>query len=68
LGGVVSKTFGCKLVDGDWDGFSVQYVLKLESGSAEGIITDDSETLGLDNLESEVVGGTCGNADRSGLS
>jgi len=32
-----------------------------------GIITDNSEMLGLDNLESEVVGGTRGTADRSGV-
>ena len=38
------------------------------SGRASGIIGDDLETLGLDNLESEVVGGTCGAADRGGVS
>ena len=27
------------------------------------ITTDDSETLGLDNLDFELVGGTCGSAD-----
>jgi hypothetical protein len=32
------------------------------SGSASRIITDDLETLGLDNLEFEVVGGTWGNS------
>jgi hypothetical protein len=37
------------------------------SGSTCGIITDDSETLRLDILESELVGGTCGNADRGGV-
>jgi hypothetical protein len=37
------------------------------SGSSSGIITNDSETLGLDNCELEVVGGTCGTADRRGL-
>jgi len=68
MGGAVNKIFGCKSVDGEWDGFSVQSVVQLGSGRASGIITDDSETLGLDNLEFEVVGGTCGNADRSGLS
>ena len=36
--------------------------------SRSGIITDNLETLGLDILESEVVGGTCGIADRSGVS
>ena len=44
---------------------------KWEGGSTSGIITDESEALGLDNLESGVVGWTCGNTentDRSGLS
>ena len=30
------------------------------------VTTDDSETLWLYNLESEVVGGACGDADRGG--
>jgi hypothetical protein len=64
----VSKTFGCKSVDGNGDGFSVQSVVQVGSETASGIITDDSETLGLDNLEFVVVGGTCGTADRSGVS
>ena len=38
------------------------------SGSASGIITDDSETFGLVNWESEVVAGTCGTADKGGES
>jgi hypothetical protein len=37
-------------------------------GSTSGIIADDSETLGLDNLEFEVVGGTCGAQYRGGVS
>jgi len=37
-------------------------------GSTSVIISDDSETLGLDNLEFEVVGGTCGSADRVSVS
>jgi hypothetical protein len=32
------------------------------------MITDDSETLLLDNCESEVGGGTRGTADRGGVS
>ena len=68
MGEVLSKTFSSKSVDGDWDGFSDQSVVQLGRGSASGIITDDSEALGPDNLEFEVVGGTCGNADRSGVS
>jgi hypothetical protein len=42
----------------NWEGWEGEY----------GLITDNSETLGLDNLESEVAGGTCGTADRSGVS
>jgi hypothetical protein len=37
-------------------------------GSASGVITDDSETLGLDNWKLEVVGGTFEAAGRSGVS
>jgi len=36
--------------------------MQVGSGSTSGIITDDSETPGLDNLEFEVVGGTWGNS------
>jgi len=32
------------------------------------MVTDDSETFSLDNLESELVRETCGTPDRSGLS
>ena len=38
------------------------------SGGTSGMITDDSETFWLDNLESEVVRGACGDADRGGKS
>ena len=38
-----------------------------EMGGASGVITNDSGTLGLDSWESEVVGGTCGTAGRSGV-
>jgi len=33
-----------------------------------GITTDESVTLYLDNWEFEMVGGTCGTADRGGVS
>ena len=36
--------------------------------STFGIITDHSETLGLDNLEFEAVGGTYGAPDRGSVS
>jgi hypothetical protein len=39
-----------------------------EVGGTSGIITDDSEIPGLHNWKFEVVGGTCGTADRSGVS
>jgi hypothetical protein len=32
--------------------------VQVGSGSASGIIVDDSETFGLDNFEFEIVGGT----------
>ena len=38
------------------------------SGGTSGMVTGDSETLRLDNLESEVVGGACVAADRGGIS
>ena len=36
--------------------------MQVGSGSTCGIITDDLETPGLDNLVTEVVGGTWGNS------
>jgi hypothetical protein len=42
--------------------------VQVGSVSTSGIIADDPDTFGLDNLESEVVGGTCGTADRGGVS
>ena len=42
--------------------------VQLGSRCAAGIITDDSETLGVDNLKFELVGPTCGTADRRGTS
>jgi hypothetical protein len=38
------------------------------SGGTSGMVTDDSETFRLDNLEHEVAGGSCGAADRGGIS
>jgi len=66
--GAVSKTFGCKSVDDNWAGLNFYSVVHVGSWSTSGIITDDSETFWLDNLESEVVGGTCGAPDRGGVS
>jgi phage tail tube protein FII len=36
-------------------------------GGASGMITDVSETLGLDKVESEVVVGACGAVNRGGV-
>jgi hypothetical protein len=41
---------------------------KWEIGSRSGIITDDSEIPRPHKWKFEVVGGTCGTADRGGLS
>jgi hypothetical protein len=38
------------------------------SGGTSWMVTDDSETSGLDNLESEVAGGTCGAPEMGGIS
>jgi len=35
-----------------------------EVGGMSGMVTEDSETFRLDNLESEVVAGACGVPDR----
>ena len=35
----------------------------MDSGAAVGVITDDWETLRLNGLESELVGGACGAAE-----
>jgi hypothetical protein len=34
------------------------------SGGTSGMVTDDSETFRLNNLESELVGGECGASER----
>ena len=38
----MSKQFGCNSVDDNWDGFKLYSVMQVGSGSASGIITDDS--------------------------
>jgi len=55
-------------VDDDWNGLNVQSVVQMGSGGTSAIISDDSYTLVSDNLEFEVVGGTCGTASRGGVS
>jgi hypothetical protein len=64
----VSRKLGCESVDDDWDGPSVQSVVQMGSGGTFAIISDDSYTLVSDNLEFEVVGGTCGTPSRGGVS
>jgi len=38
------------------------------SGGKSGMVTDDSDTFGLDNFESELDGGLCRAPDRGGIS
>jgi hypothetical protein len=57
VGRAVDKKFGYKSVDDNMDGFIVQSVMQVGNGRESGIITYDSETLGLDNFEFEVVKG-----------
>ena len=64
----MSRKLGCESVDDDWDGLNVQSVVQMGSGGTSAIISDDSYTLVSDNLEFEVVGGTCGTACRGGAS
>jgi hypothetical protein len=54
------RKFDSKSVDDKADGLIVQSVVQVGSGDTPGVITHGSETFGLDNLESEVVGGACG--------
>ena len=41
----MSREFGCKCVDGNWEVLSVWSVLKVGSGSGSGIITGGWQTL-----------------------
>jgi hypothetical protein len=43
-------------------------VVQTGSGRTSGMVTDDSETFRLDNMESGVVGRACGAPDRGGIS
>jgi len=47
----VSEKFGCTSVDDNGDGLDVESVVQVDSGGTPGVITDDSETFRLDNLE-----------------
>jgi hypothetical protein len=62
----MSEKFVSKAVNENGDGLNVWRVLQLGSGVTSGVVTDDSETFRLDNLESEVGGGSCGAPDGGG--
>ena len=64
----MSKKFGCKSMDDNWDMLNVSSVVQVGSSSAPGMVTDDLVTLCLDNLESEIVAGACGAPDRGSIS
>jgi hypothetical protein len=64
----MSEKFVSKAVDENGDGFDVYRVVQVGNGGMSGMVTADSETFRLDNLESEVVGGACGAPDRGGIS
>ena len=63
----MSRKLGCESVEDVWDGLNVQSVLQMGSGGTSAVISDDSYTLVSDNLEFEVVGGTCGTASGGGV-
>ena len=54
--GTESKKFGSKSVDENGDELIVYRVVQVWSGGTSGMVTDDSETFWLDNLECEVRG------------
>ena len=59
----MSEKFVSKAMDEKGDGLNVYKVVQLESGGTSRMVIDDSEVFRLDNLELEVVGGTCGAPD-----
>ena len=59
----MSEKFVSKAVDENGDWLDVERVVQVGSGGTSGMVTDDSETFRLDNLESEVAGRACGAAD-----
>jgi len=54
-------------VDSNADWAHCLVCCEVGSEVATGVITDDSETFRLYNLEAEVVGGACGAPDRDGV-
>ena len=49
-------------------GWMFRELCRWEAGGTSGMVTDDWETFRLDNLESELAGGSCGAADSGGVS
>jgi len=64
----MSEKYVSKAVDDNGNGLDVWSVVQVGSGGTSGMLTDDSETFRLDNMESGVVGGACGAADTDGIS
>jgi hypothetical protein len=55
-------------VDENGDGLHVYSVVQVGNRGTSGMVTDDSETFRLGNLESDIVGGACGAPDRGDTS
>ena len=64
----MSETFVSKAVDENGDGFDVQKVVQVGSEGTSGMITDDSATFRVGNVESEVFRVACATPDRGSLS
>jgi hypothetical protein len=64
----VREEFDSKGVGENGDGLDVYSVVEVGSGGMAELVTDGSETFRPDSLESEVVGGACGAADRGDVS
>jgi hypothetical protein len=62
----MSEKFISKAVDENGGGLYVQKVMQVGSGGTSGMVSGDSETFRLSNLESEVAEGACGAPERSG--
>jgi len=54
----MSETFVIKSVDDNGDGLNVQNVVQMGNRGTSGMVTDDSETFRLGNMEAKVAGGS----------
>ena len=63
----MSEKFVSKAVDENGDGLDVYRVVQVGSAGTSGMVTKDSESFRLDNLESELVGGVCGAPGRGSI-